>query len=50
METKTEEILLEHARQVLKNAYAPYSDIRVAAALLSKDGDIYTGVNVENAS
>ena len=42
--------LLENAEKARKNAYAPYSNFSVGAALLTKDGKIYTGCNVENAS
>lgn len=42
--------LLEQARAARAHAYAPYSDFPVGAALLSRDGRIFTGVNVENAS
>ncbi|MEM1924659.1 MAG: cytidine deaminase [Pyrobaculum sp.] len=42
--------LVEKAREILKNAYAPYSGFRVAALVLTKNGKIYTGVNIENAS
>ncbi|MEA2065607.1 MAG: cytidine deaminase [Thermotogota bacterium] len=43
-------ILIEKARSVLKNSYSPYSNLKVAAALLTDDGTIFTGVNVENSS
>ena len=42
--------LLDAAIQARHNAYAPYSHFRVGAALLTKDGEIFTGCNVENAS
>ena len=42
--------LLEAAERATENAYAPYSDVRVGAALLAEDGRIFTGCNVENAS
>lgn len=47
---KMEEKLMNEAKNVLHNAYSPYSDIKVGAALLTSSGRIYTGVNVENAS
>ena len=46
----TEERLMDEAKGVLHNAYSPYSGIKVGAALLTSSGNIYTGVNVENAS
>ncbi len=38
------------AREVRKNAYAPYSRYKVGAALRSASGKIYVGCNVENAA
>jgi len=42
--------LISLAREVLANAYAPYSGYRVGAAILTVDGRVFRGVNVENAS
>ena len=42
--------LYKVAAEVRRNAYAPYSKFKVGAALLSENGKIYTGVNIENAS
>jgi cytidine deaminase len=44
------EELVERAKAVLNNAYAPYSKFKVAAAVRTKSGRVYTGVNIENAS
>jgi cytidine deaminase len=42
--------LLEKAKAALTNAYAPYSNFRVAAAILLSDGTVVTGTNQENAA
>ncbi len=42
--------LFQMAIEASKNAYAPFSKFKVGAALLSKDGRVFTGVNVENSS
>lgn len=41
---------IQLAQQVTENAYVPYSNYAVGAALVSSDGTIFTGCNVENAS
>ena len=42
--------LYENACDMLPRAYAPFSKFKVGAALLSKSGEVFTGVNVENSS
>jgi cytidine deaminase len=44
------EELLRRAVEVRERAYTPYSGYRVGAAVLSADGRVFTGVNVENAA
>ena len=42
--------LLSIAQEASKNAYAPYSNFHVGAALECEDGTVFTGCNVENAA
>jgi len=42
--------LLDAAKQAFERAYAPYSNFHVGAAILTDQGQIFTGCNVENAS
>ena len=42
--------LCEIAKRARENSYSPYSSCRVGAALLCADGNVYTGVNIENAA
>ncbi len=50
MKLMTDEELMQRAREAAGLAYAPYSNFFVGAALLSRNGTVYTGCNVENAS
>lgn len=42
--------LFDKAKTMLNFSYTPYSHFHVGAALLTKDGKIYTGCNIENAA
>jgi cytidine deaminase len=46
----TRETLMSAARAAMRNAHAPYSHFKVGAALLTTEGEIFAGCNVENAS
>lgn len=37
-------------KKELRNSYSPYSGFKVAAALITKSGKVYTGANIENSS
>ena len=42
--------LIQKAQEAKEKAYVPYSGFHVGAALLCKDGTIFTGCNIENAA
>lgn len=44
------EYLISYAKKAMGNAYSPYSGFSVGAALLTTEGEVFTGCNVENAS
>jgi len=47
---KKNQQLLSLASSVMEKAYAPYSNLKVGAALITPSGNIYLGCNVENIS
>lgn len=47
---KQNQRLLRAARKAMKHAYAPYSQFKVGAAMLTSKGEVFSGCNVENAS
>ena len=50
LDLKNTEELIENAKQARERAVAPYSNFKVGAALETKDGETFTGCNIENAS
>lgn len=46
----TDKELISLAKEAARNAYVPYSHYTVGAALLTRDGKVYTGCNIENAA
>ena len=50
MTREDKKMLIRHAIKARENSYSPYSGYQVGAALMTQDGRIYTGCNIENAS
>ena len=50
MEKALQQKLIDAALEARENAYAPYSGYKVGAALLTAEGEIFTGCNIENSS
>ena len=50
MDEQRRQTLIKEATDMLGKAYVPYSKFPVGAALSTKDGQIFTGCNIENAS
>tara|TARA_Y100001970_G_C13825704_1_gene647153 strand:- start:48 stop:437 length:390 start_codon:yes stop_codon:yes gene_type:complete len=48
--TDIDDKLAKLAKEAGEKAYAPYSNFRVGAALITDSGNIYTGCNIENAA
>ena len=46
----SDKFLIECAKKVMKNSYSKYSKFKVGAALLTEDGRVFDGCNIENAS
>jgi cytidine deaminase len=49
-DSKQDDSLREAALRALDNAYAPYSNFRVGAALRTRSGEVITGCNMENSA
>ena len=50
MNTEQQNKLIKAATEARERAVAPFSGFRVGASLLTKDGEVFTGCNIENAS
>lgn len=50
MDERTIKKMIQTAMEQIRFSYAPYSNFKVGASLLSENGDIFTGCNIENAA
>ena len=49
MDEKMKDVLIKQAAEAWHRAYAPYSKYSVGAAVLTESGEVFDGVNIENA-
>lgn len=49
LEKEMKDRLIQRAKQAWEKAYAPYSNYSVGSAVLTESGEIFDGVNIENA-
>lgn len=50
MDNSTLQSAISQAADIRKNAYAPFSKFKVGAVVVTKKGEIFQGVNIENSS
>ena len=50
LDKKIVQQLLDGAQGIRENSYSPYSQFKVGAAVLTEDGSVFCGTNIENAS
>jgi len=50
LDAQTERSLISEARKAAAKAYSPFSKVEVGAAILTSDGQVFSGCNVENSS
>lgn len=50
MDIEKQKELYRMAQKATENAYAPFSKFKVGAAVMTADGEVFTGVNIENSS
>jgi cytidine deaminase len=50
LDAKKERLLISEARKAAMKAYSPFSKVEVGAAILTSDGRMFSGCNVENSS
>lgn len=50
LDSKIKNLLIQKSLEMRKFSYTPYSNFAVGAAIITEDGEIFTGCNIENAA